>query len=169
MLVAVTTLSFDIAGLELYLPLVVGAHSRDRAAGTAADPRAARGTPRAVGRDRDAGDADDVADAASTRAGAGSPGFRALCGGEALPLELADELLALRDRALEHVRPDRDDDLVDRLARCSPASRSRSAGRSGTPLCTSSIRVCTRCRSGVAGELYIGGAGLARGYLTGRT
>ena len=41
-------------------------------------------------------------------------GLKMLCGGEALPRDLADRLLGAARRAVEHVRPDRDDDLVDR-------------------------------------------------------
>ena len=66
-LVAVTTLSFDIAGLELYLPLVVGAPRRGRAARRPRRSARARRAARASGRDRHAGDADDLADAARLR------------------------------------------------------------------------------------------------------
>ncbi len=60
-LLSVTTLSFDIAGLELYLPLMVGARlvlvSREMAAdGPALTERLA-----SSGRERDAGDAGDLA------------------------------------------------------------------------------------------------------------
>ena len=66
-LVAVTTLSFDIAGLELYLPLITGARVVIAPGETASDPRALRRAARAQRRDRDAGDADDLADAARLR------------------------------------------------------------------------------------------------------
>ena len=59
-----------------------------------------------------AGDAGDVA-LLLEAAGPAMPGLKMLCGGEALPRDLADRLLAPRRRAVEHVRPDRDDHLVD--------------------------------------------------------
>ena len=43
--------------------------------------------------------------------------------------------------------------------------RCRSAGRSPTRGCTCSTPTCSRCRSACPGELYIGGVGVARGYL----
>ena len=66
-LLAVTTLSFDIAGLELYLPLAVGARvvlaSREEAAGR----RAAGAALARARRHRDAGDARHLAAAARRR------------------------------------------------------------------------------------------------------
>ena len=60
-LVAVTTLSFDIAGLELYLPLTTGA--RVVIAEAAEDPRSAFCPAGACAGNRHAGDPNDVADA----------------------------------------------------------------------------------------------------------
>src|SRR4029077_5579819 len=89
---AVTTFSFDIAGLELYLPLVTGARvviapreaTLDGAALTdlirQAEITAMQATP--------------VTWRMLLQSGwKGAPGFKILCGGEALPRDLADTLL----------------------------------------------------------------------------
>ena len=95
----------------------------------------------------------------------GKPGLTMLCGGEALPRDLADRLLEQGRRAVEPLRPDRDDDLVVGVAgRAGRRARSPSAGPSPARGCTSSNRRLEPVPVGVAGELYIGGAGLARGY-----
>ena len=62
-LLAVTTLSFDIAGLELYLPLVVGARGGDRTAAGGGGRGGAGAAVEGSGSDDDAGDAGDVASA----------------------------------------------------------------------------------------------------------
>src|SRR5262249_4414905 len=95
-LLAVTTLSFDIAALEVYLPLIVGARlelvRRDVAAdGARLAARLSQG---------------DVSFMQATPATwrllleggwPGSPGLTILCGGEALPRELAERLLPKGD------------------------------------------------------------------------
>ena len=66
----------------------------------------------------------------------GGPRFKALCGGEALPPDLAEALLARVGAAVEHVRPDRDHRVVDLRAHRAWAGRaSPSAARSPTPQC----------------------------------
>src|SRR5205085_5139116 len=92
-LVAVTTLSFDIAGLELWLPLITGARLVVASRQVAADARQLAALVEASG--------------ASTMQATpttwqllvndgwrGRAGFRALCGGEPLPVALAEALLA---------------------------------------------------------------------------
>ena len=78
-------------------------------------------------------------------------------------------LLAALRGGVEHVRPDRDDDLVD-------GARGRARRRSNTcnvpigrPIANTVCRVLDATGElvpiGVPGELFIGGAGVARGYL----
>ena len=91
-LAAVTTISFDISGLELYLPLLVGARIE-----LVDGDVAASGAALAERLDR-SGATTLQATPATWRllVEAGwrpRPGFRALCGGEALPRTLADRLL----------------------------------------------------------------------------
>ena len=89
-----------------------------------------------------------VADPAD-RAALGTIGH-VMLGGEPLPTALAAELTGAAARAAhQHVRADRDHDLVARArARPSrPPVRSRSADRSGTTRSTCSTHAATRCRS----------------------
>ena len=137
--------------------------SREEAAGRRA---AAAGGLRSHGRDGDAGDARRPGGCCWRRAGPGTPGLKVLCGGEALPRELAERLLARGARALEHVRPDRDDGLVDAAARRRrrragadrPADREHAAS-------TCSTRSCSRCRWACRASCTSAATGLARGYL----
>ena len=93
-LLAVTTLSFDIAGLELFLPLLCG--GRVAIAGRPRRRTRARLMERirAVGMHGAAGHAGDVARPARCRLAAASPKLKVLCGGEALLPDLAEALLA---------------------------------------------------------------------------
>ena len=90
---SVTTLSFDIAGLEIWLPLTTGARvviaSADESAGRGAFDRvdAERTTYRSYKRRLRRGVC------CWLRAGAGKRDLKALCGGEALPRDLAQALL----------------------------------------------------------------------------
>ena len=62
MLLAVTTLAFDIAGLELFLPLITGARIELVSRETVLDGVALGRASRHLGRDGHAGDAGDLAD-----------------------------------------------------------------------------------------------------------
>ncbi len=93
-LVAVTTLSFDIAGLELYLPLVVGARLVIAEGEVVSDPRALAGLLESSGA--------TVLQATPTTwrmlvdsGWSAGRGLKGLCGGEALPVVLADRLVEL--------------------------------------------------------------------------
>ena len=93
-LLAVTTLSFDIAGLELFLPLTTGARVALADRETAGDGGLLRDALAATG--ATAMQATPATWRMLLEAGwTGAPGLRALCGGEALPRELAERLLPL--------------------------------------------------------------------------
>ena len=105
-LVAVTTLSFDIAGLELYLPLVNGARVVVASAQTAGDPRALASLLESSGaRIMQATPTTwrMLLDSGWKRA---EPPIKALCGGRRCPLVLLGRLVALGLRAVEHVWTD---------------------------------------------------------------
>ncbi|MGO4774656.1 amino acid adenylation domain-containing protein, partial [Lysobacter sp. 2RAB21] len=161
---AQTTISFDIAGLELWLPLISGASivlaHREQAMDGAAlkellESRAAtilQATPATWRLLIEAG-------------WQGGEGFKALIGGEALPPDLAAELLQRCGQLWNMYGPTETTvwSMVDRVR---PASPPAGIGR---PIANTSIYVLDAhgepVPQGVAGELYIGGDGVARGYL----
>jgi amino acid adenylation domain-containing protein len=162
-LVAVTTLSFDIAGLELYLPLTTGARVVIAPSETAEDPRALadlldrtqatvmQATPTTW---RMLVDSD-----LATR-----PGMKALCGGEALPVALADRLV---DAGLElwNMYGPTETTIWSTCARVTTREQPLTIGR---PIANTTLYILDARMQpvpiGVAGELWIGGDGLARGY-----
>jgi acyl-coenzyme A synthetase/AMP-(fatty) acid ligase len=158
---AITTLSFDIAALELFLPLTVGATviigAQDDAedgvklAARLASARATamQATPATWRMLLDAG-------------WAGAAGMKLLCGGEALGPALARELVARGE--LWNLYGPTETTIWSTARRVTDPSRIAI----GRPIANTCAYVLDRHRSplpvGVAGELYIGGAGLARGY-----
>jgi len=163
-LLAVTTLSFDISVLELMLPLVVGGTvmlaSKQATAdgGTLAallerlQPSVMQATP-ATWR------------MLMLSGWEGSPDLRIFCGGEALPRELAEELLPM-GRELWNLYGPTEATIWSTVSRVASGAGPVSIGR---PIANTQIYVLDRNRRpvpiGVTGELWIAGDGLARGYL----
>lgn len=162
-LLAVTTLSFDIAVLELMLPLVVGAHIVLATRAQASDGRALREL-------LDTSQADVLQATPSSwrlliEAGwAARPGFRALVGGEPLPADLAEALLA-RGVELWNLYGPTETTVWSTAGRVEDPTSGITIGR---PIANTQIHVLDDhrrpCPVGVAGELWIGGAGVALGY-----
>ncbi len=160
---AVTTISFDIAALELYLPLIVGARielvSHDVAADGAALARLLsesgatmlQATPttwrlliEAGWRARD--------------------GFRAFCGGESMARDLADALLE-NVHELWNLYGPTETTIWSTAGRVERDGAAISIGR---PIANNSVYVLDAAgvptAIGIPGEIHIGGDGVAAGY-----
>ncbi len=169
-LLAVTTLSFDIAGLELYLPLVTG--------GTVV-----------VARRHEASDGDrlmELLESCQATAMQATPAtwrlllaagwqgnscFKAMCGGEALPPELATAL-GPRCASLWNLYGPTETTIWSTCQRVDVAAEPLLASRPvaiGRPIDNTVVRLLDRSlrpvAAGIPGDLYLGGDGLARGYL----
>jgi amino acid adenylation domain-containing protein len=163
-LLAVTTISFDIAGLELFLPLVTGAKL-------------------VVAREDETGDGAALLDLVR-RSGAtmlqatpvtwqllieagwrGDPPLKMLCGGEALPRKLAEQLLE-RGGELWNMYGPTETTIWSSALRVESGD---GAVPIGPPIANTQFYVLDRNRElvpqGVPGELYIGGDGVALGYF----
>lgn len=162
-LVAVTTLSFDIAGLELYLPLMSGARLVVAGWHTAFDGAA---LCQLMARSRvTVMQATPATWRLVIEAGwEGSPDIRVLCGGEPLPQSLARQLVQ-RCAQVWNVYGPTETTIWSTGARV----RADEAVTIGRPLANTRLYVLDAHQQpvpvGVPGELYIGGDGLARGYL----
>jgi len=165
-LLAVTTVSFDIAGLEMWLPLTVGARVVLVSRETAADGTALRETlHRSRANFMQATPATwRLLLAAGWR---GTPGLRILCGGEALPGELAG-LLLVRGAEVWNVYGPTETTVWSTAHRVSPADASLATVTIGRPIANTRCYVVDAAGEpapiGVPGELWIGGEGVARGY-----
>ena len=162
-LLAVTTLSFDIAGLEIFLPLTVGARvalvSREVASDgpaladalTTSGATIMQATPSTW----------QLLLAAGWR---GDSRLTVLCGGEALPPELAEKLLP-RVGSLWNMYGPTETTIWSAVCRVEPGD----AISLGHPIANTQVYVLDARTQptpvGVPGELHIGGDGLARGYL----
>ncbi|MFK7802578.1 MAG: amino acid adenylation domain-containing protein [Anaerolineae bacterium] len=162
-LVSVTTLSFDIAALELYLPLMTGARlaiarpevSTDglRLARLLTDVEATmmQATPATWKLLLDSG-------------WTGHAGLKMMCGGEPLSRQLADELLK-KGGELWNMYGPTETTIWSSIAQITDDSGAISIGR---PIANTQIYILNpQMRPvpvGVEGDLYIGGHGLALGY-----
>ncbi|MFT7185564.1 MAG: amino acid adenylation domain-containing protein [Pseudohongiellaceae bacterium] len=162
-LLAVTTLSFDIAVLELYLPLWVGATV-------------------VIAKKQDSSDARRLlqllkqhqvtcmqATPATWRlllssGWKGKPQIKALCGGEALPQDLATELLSCCSSLWNMYGPTE----TTVWSTCAQITQTASAPSLGEAIANTQLYVLDEYQrpapNGIAGELYIGGEGLSLGY-----
>ncbi|WP_329619461.1 amino acid adenylation domain-containing protein [Streptomyces sp. NBC_01255] len=164
-LLAVTTVAFDIAHLELLLPLL------DGAAVVLASPDEVR-EPHALGRLIGRHGVTAVQATPSLWSGlvAEIPdavrGLRVLVGGEALPPALAGGLTALAAEVTNVYGPT-ETTIWSLAAPIGPHNAEHPP--LGSPLGDTRVYVLSEALRpvpvGVPGELYIGGAGVARGYL----
>jgi acyl-coenzyme A synthetase/AMP-(fatty) acid ligase/aryl carrier-like protein len=162
-LLAVTTISFDIAGLELYLPLSVGARVVIAEREEVIDgfvlllhmeqcgATVMQATPATWRMLLEAG----------FRA---KPGFKMLCGGEALPRELANRLLTGPGTLWNMYGPTE----TTIWSSCSQITAGDAPIAVGKPIANTQFYVLDRhdqpVAQGAPGQLHIGGDGVARGY-----
>jgi amino acid adenylation domain-containing protein len=162
-LLAVTTLSFDIAALEIFLPLITGARVELVDRDVAAD--GARLADRVKSPEITFLQATPATWRMLLEAGwSGKPTLTMLCGGEALPRALADRLLG-KGNALWNVYGPTETTIWSSATRVEAGDTPISIGRAIAN--TQFYVLDKRLRAvpvGVIGELYIGGTGLARGY-----
>ena len=162
-LLSVTTLSFDIAGLELYLPLSTGAQVVLASRSVASDGQLLAATM------RDAQITMMQATPATWRlllesGWSDGQGLTILCGGEALPPQLANALLGTGAKLWNMYGPT-ETTIWSTMHQVEPGDDPLPIGR---PIANTTIYILDEHHApvpvNVSGELYIGGAGLARGY-----
>ena len=163
-LLAVTTLSFDIAVLELFLPLTVGARVEIASRDEAGDG------DRLLSKLNEIGASVMQATPATWRmllsAGwEGSEGFKVLIGGEALPRDLVNALIKRVGGVWNMYGPTE----TTVWSTCEYIQDKEGPMLIGRPIGNTRVYVLDEHRQpvpvGVPGELYIGGDGVTRGYL----
>ncbi|HEX6967968.1 MAG TPA: amino acid adenylation domain-containing protein [Micromonosporaceae bacterium] len=160
---AVTTLSFDISVLELLVPLVSGTPLTIVSSAQAADGAALR--QRLIADGVTAMQATPATWRLLLAAGGVPEGLRLrLCGGEALPRDLADALLGDGATLWNCYGPTE----TTVWSAAAPVAPAPSVVDLGTPIANTEIYVLDRALQpvpvGVVGEVYIGGHGVVRGY-----
>jgi amino acid adenylation domain-containing protein len=163
-LVAVTTFSFDIAGLEIFLPLTMGARVVIASRDVVLDGRALR----------------DLLETSNATVMQATPitwrmilesgwqgrlGLKILCGGEAMPPDLARELIP-RCSSLWNLYGPTETTIWSTVRHVTSTESRIPIGR---PIANTQVYIVDRelreVPVGGTGELLIGGTGLARGYL----
>ncbi|MCZ7672439.1 MAG: amino acid adenylation domain-containing protein [Chloroflexi bacterium] len=167
-LLAITTLSFDIATVELYLPLLVGAQVVVAPQTAVTDPQRLinllqseaitlmQATPATwqmlVGADWQ-----------------GQPGLRMITGGEVLTVTLAKQLLARGHKLWNMYAPSETTTYSTIQPVLAADIADADAIPIGRPLANTQLYILdeqlNQVPIGVTGELYIGGEGVAPGYL----
>ena len=163
-LLAVTTISFDIAGLEVYLPLTSGATVILATEDIVGDgialaglikesrPTLMQATPATWRMLLESG-------------WTGFPGLTILCGGEALSRELANQLLPIGNEVWNLYGPTE----TTIWSTIHKVDRRESAVPIGRPIANTTCYLLDAAGQmvpvGTPGELFIGGDGVARGYL----
>ncbi len=162
-LLALTTLSFDISGLEIFLPLICGAKITIASREDARDGNellkkirkekvtVVQATPSTWKMLVDSGWNEKL-------------NIKALCGGEALSKDLADKLLDRVSELWNMYGPTE----TTIWSSCAKLTK-EDVIHIGKPIANTQFYIVDKdmkfCPPGVAGELLIGGAGLSTGYL----
>ncbi len=163
-LLAVTTLSFDIAGLEILLPLITGARLM------VADRDSTMDGARLAELIREGGISVLQATPSTWRllletGWKPAPSFKMLCGGEALPRDLADQLLSTEGVLWNMYGPTE----TTIWSAVSLVNAGPAPVRIGPPIANTQFYVLNGLQHiaplGVPGELCIGGDGVAQGYF----
>jgi amino acid adenylation domain-containing protein len=162
-LVAITTLSFDIAGLEVFGPLVCGAKLVIASREQSVDPTL-------LAQLLDETSATVMQATPSTwrmlveSGWMGAANLRMWCGGEALPADLAENLLS-RGRELWNLYGPTETTIWSAAHRVKSGEDPILIGR---PIANTTMYILDVAQQpvpvGVPGELYIGGEGVALGY-----
>ncbi|HOY65272.1 MAG TPA: amino acid adenylation domain-containing protein [Candidatus Ozemobacteraceae bacterium] len=164
-LLAVTTISFDISLLELFLPLTVGATTvvarREEVTDGTALARLLASSGATIMQATPA--TWRLLLAAGWQA---KPGFTALCGGEALPRSLAD-LLAGNGATVWNMYGPTETTVWSTIRHVTPGGPEIEP--LGRPIDNTHVYILDSrlapVPTGAVGELYIGGAGVSPGYL----
>ena len=167
-LLAVTSISFDIAALELYLPLSHGAQIVVASRRNSIDPHELQQLM------KEHGITIMQATPATWRALLDAQwkppaGLKILCGGEALPADLAVRL-AEQGESLWNLYGPTETTIWSACVEIERGGGDATVHASiGRPIANTRVYILDRHGEpvpvGVVGELYIGGAGVARGYL----
>ncbi len=162
-LLSVTTLSFDIAVLEFFLPITVGACLNLVSRETASDGKLLQ--KQILDSNATVMQATPATWRLLLEAGwKGNQHLKILCGGEAFPRELADKLID-KCSSLWNMYGPTETTIWSTIHKVASGIGSVSIGR---PIANTHLYVLDRhfepVPIGVPGELYIGGTGVARGY-----